>query len=71
MKKIYVVLSNEFICDDVIFTDVVAVFDNKEDLIINSHKFTDTDYIFYELKEMSLNQLCKSLSEEQSIGYAE
>lgn len=55
--KVFVILCNEFLEDDIVFTDVVAIFDNKEDLIKNSTKFVDSENVFFELKEMELNKV--------------
>lgn len=58
MKKVYVVLKTELMNandETTMFTDVIGVYTTKRE--VSKLKFEDTDTVFYEIKEMPVNQI--------------
>lgn len=60
MKKVYVVLKTELVNandEPTMFTDVIGVYTTKRE--VSKLKFQDTDTVFYEIKEMPVNQIIR------------
>jgi hypothetical protein len=58
MKHVYAVLRTELLDpknEQVMFTDVVAIFTSLKEL--KKHKFADSDTIYYEVKKMPVNEI--------------
>jgi hypothetical protein len=58
MKKVYVVLKTELINakdETTMFTDVIGVYTTKRE--VAKLQFEDTETVFYEIKEMPVNQI--------------
>lgn len=58
MKKVYVVLKTELMNaneETTMFTDVIGVYTTKRE--VAKLQFEDTETVFYEIKEMPVNQI--------------